>query len=651
MQTPSTFHRHHNIVMPDRFTYRFFIFLLIIPAQWLMLCESSEARQNQDTDSPVQLLYSGYHKVYFETANRQRFGSEIPLSLLRWELQPTIGLYGIPMSMNLLYTTEDNEPGSNAGMFQFGLSLSSDQIEQTIRDRIRNEMDQSVQQLLELDPSTATLDEVSAVTGRMDQLAGLEDALDTTPSKLDELRNLGLITSAERLALRFPMLGIGSSNPHYSKYMLQGVIINGFHAEYMPGRAYIGTNIGNIRRPAGLTGMSQFGVFENERRVYAGRVGIGRPFGRHIHLMGVFVDESRQDETLNGNLFTLPPEMKNVVTGLKFRMGAFSEALDLQGELAGSFLTRDPDAPESDEPYFSNIPVISSLINSNISSFMDVSGMTEANLRLAESGTRFRGGLQYIGPGYVNLAAPSLRNDRVEYYGGIEQPFFRRQMTMSANFRTEQNNLDRLKNFTRSSTRFDIQMALNFRDLPWLRLQFIPVTQKNKAVDSFFGSAGEFTYKTTIFNVFSGYTRPVGSVLSTTAVNLSTQFINSGLNNADATTVIFGLNQSIGFGSGTLNAGYQRFSFSRLETSLNRNDITLSGSYRMKGSWLNEAGFRNSGGENQVRITGIWYRSSLPVPLLGTLEVMIEHNRFANSTLGDSDFGQTRFTTSLTRSW
>lgn len=651
MQTLSTFLRLLNIVMSERFTYRLFKLLLLIPALWLIFSESADARQSQEQNGPVQLLYSGYHKVYFETANRQRFGSEIPLSLLRWELQPTVGFYGIPLSMNLLYTTEDGEPGSNAGLFQFGLSLSSDQIEQTIRDRIRNEMDQSVQQLLALDPSTAPMDEVSAVTGRMDKLAGLEEALGTAPSKLDELQGLGLITPAERLALRFPMLGIGSSNPQYSRYLMQGVVINGFHAEYMPGRAYIGTNIGNIRRPAGLTGMSQFGFFENERRVYAGRLGVGRPFGRHVHLMGVFVDESRQEETLDGNFFSLPPEMKNFITGIKFRTGTFSEALDIQGEIAGSFLTRDPDAPESDEPYFSNIPVISSLINSNISSFMDISGMIEASLRLPESGTRFRGGMQYIGPGYVNLAAPSLRNDRVEYFGGIEQPLFRRQMTLSANIRTEKNNLDRLKNFTRSSTRFDIQMALNFRDLPWLRLQLIPVTQKNEAVDPSFGSAGEFTYNTTIFNVLSGYTRTIGSFISTSTLNLSTQSVNSDIISADATTIILGLNQSIGFGAGAVTAGYQRFSFSRLETTLNRNDITLSGSYRVKGNWLNEAGFRNSAGENQVSIAGVWYRSSLAIPLLGTLDVMIEHNRFANSTLDNSDFGHTRFTTSLTRSW
>ncbi len=639
----------HNSMMYHRFTYRIILALAVIVIGTMVNGPVSHARQG--TGQPIRILYSGYHKLHFETVNRQRFGSGHPLTFMRWELQPTFGVYGVPLSMNLYYTTEDNNPGGNANRFQFGLSLSSDQLEQTLRERLQREKDESMQRLMEFEPSVITESEESKITDRINKLTDLQDNLDATSGRLDELQDLGLLSSPERLAMRFPMLGIGASHPQYSRFVMQGITVSGLHVEFMPGRAYLGTNIGSMRNPDGLPGFSRFGVFDNERKVYAGRVGYGRPFGRHFHLMGVFVDESGMEGTQNGNLSVRSPQMKNFISGLKFRIGAFREKLDLQGELAGSFITRDADAPEIDNKDLGNIPLISSLINPNISSSVDASGMLEAALRLPASGTRLRAGLQYVGPGYINLAAPALRNDLMEQMGGIEQTFFRRQMTLGANFRKERNNLDDLKSFTRTSTRYDLQLALNFRNLPWLRLQYIPVIQKNEASDQVFGAAGEFTYNTTVFNAISGYSMPVGTVVSTTTVNISGQFVNTDLHNADATSCIFGLNQSVGFGNANVNAGYQRFSFTRLESTLIRNDITLGGSIRILGSWSHETGFRNSAGENQVSVTGIWYRSSVPIRYLGTFEVMIENNRFTNSTLTESEFSLTRFSAALTRSW
>ncbi|TVQ10617.1 MAG: hypothetical protein EA364_12025 [Balneolaceae bacterium] len=597
------------------------------------------------------MLFSGYHKIHFETADRQRFGSEYPATFLRWELQPTVGLYGVPLSMNLLYTTEDNDPGGNAGRFQFGLSLSTDQLENTIRGRIQREMNTSMQQLMEHDPTTAIDSEISEIEGRMDELADLQANLDVTSGRLDQLQNLGLLSPAERFAMRFPVLGIGASYPQYSKYVMQGITVTGVHVEFSPGRAYLGTNIGNVRSPGGRAGFSRFGVFENERRVYAGRLGYGRPFGRHFHLMGVFVEESRMQETLNGSIGDGLPQAKNFIPGMKFRFGALGDMLDVQGELAGSFITRDTDAPELDDPNLGNIPLVSSLIDPNISSSADGAGMVEATLRLASSGTRFRSGLHYVGPGYVNLAVPSLRNDLREIMGGIEQSFYRRQMTLAANIRTERNNLNDLKNYTRTSTRYDLQLSLNFRDLPWLRLQYIPVIQKNKASDPVAAAAGEYTYNTTVINAISGYSVPIGNVISTTSVNISSQKSTTDLQSADASALTFGLNQNVGFGRAGVNAGYQRFSFTRLDDTLVRHDLTLGGSVRVLGMWLHEAGLRNSSGENQVRVTGLWYRSSIPIRYIGTLEVMIENTQFNNPALTDGSFAQTRFSTILTRSW
>jgi hypothetical protein len=626
-------------------TYRFFI---IAAFCWFCTPGAAEAQQNENR--PFQLLFGGYHKMHFETSNQQLFGSDIPLSFFRWELEPTVGVYGVPLSMNLLYTTEDNDPGGNAGRFQFGLSLSSEQLENTIRARIQGKMDESIQQMMELDPATAMDSEWAELEAGMDRLADLQASLDAGPGKLNELQDLGLLTTSERLALRFPVLGIGSSYPQYSRYVMQGITVNGFHAEYMPGNAYLGTNFGNVRNPRGSPGFSQFGVFNNDRRIYAGRVGYGRPFGKHIHLMGVFVDESSLEETLNGTVFPQNPLMKNVITGIKFRVDAIRSRLNLSGELAGSFITRDTEAPILDNQNYSSLPIISSLINPNSSSSADAAGLIEADMRFPDSGTRVRAGLNYTGPGYINLASPILQNDILEYSGGVEQSLFRRQMTMSVNFRTDRNNLDELKNYTRTSTRFDLQLALNFRNLPWLRLQFIPITQNNKASDIFAAASGEYRFNTTVINTVSGYTLPLGQILSTTIVNITRQVTDSDLAGANTSSFTFGLNQNAGIGNTNIGAGYQRFSFTRLENTFVRHDLTLNGSIRVLNSWLHEAGFKNSSGAQQVTVTGFYYRTSIPIRYLGTLEAMVDNSRFSNDLLMGAD-GQTRFSMALTKSW
>ncbi len=650
MRMPWKFRPPGNFEMHDQFTYRQPILVLLFAAGCLLCADPAAARQDQNTSRPIQLIYGGYHKMYFETANRQHFGSLHPLTLMRWELQPTVSAYGIPLSMNLFYTTEDNNPGGNAGQFRFGLSLSSDQLERTLRDRIQNEMHQSEQKLMDYQPSVMSEADRSQISDRMNQLTDLQHNLDVSTGRLDQLQHLGLINSTERLAMRFPMLGIGSAYPQYSRFVMQGVTVSGFHVEFIPGRVFLGTNIGRVRNPVGAPGFSGFGAFDNDRKLYAGRIGYGRPFGRHVHLMGVLVDESH-DAPFNENASDRHPQMKNFITGLKFRMGAIRDRLDLQGELAVSFLTRDTHAPEIVNDDIGSIPLLSSLIQPNISSSGDVSGMLDATLRLPGPGTRLRAGIQYIGPGYINLASPSLRNDLIEYLGGIEQLFIRRQVTISANFRTDRNNLDNLKSFTRTATRYDLQLALNFRDLPWVRLQYIPIQQKNKARDQTNGSVGEFTYNTTVLNAISGYSVPVGTLMSTTTVNVSGQFTSTDLHNADATSFLIGLNQNIGFGNASVNAGYQRFSFTRLESTMVRNDVTLGGTIRILGIWLHETGLRNSSGRDQVRATGLWYRTSIPIRYLGLFELMVDHNRFTNSMFSDSAFSQAKFSASLTRSW
>lgn len=87
--------------------------------------------------------FSGNAKIYGENCNRQGTGSEIPQRFATFELNPTLSIYGIPFSVPILLSTQNqsNMQSLNSFAFAFDPSTLKDLIQQRVEKEIEKVKD------------------------------------------------------------------------------------------------------------------------------------------------------------------------------------------------------------------------------------------------------------------------------------------------------------------------------------------------------------------------------------------------------------------------------------------------------------------------------------------------------------------------------
>jgi len=75
----------------------------------------------QNTPSAIQ--FHGTNKLFGQYSNSHGFGSEIPASYLRDDLQMTFTIYDLPFSARTFYTTEQKDYRQAINNFRFYLDV------------------------------------------------------------------------------------------------------------------------------------------------------------------------------------------------------------------------------------------------------------------------------------------------------------------------------------------------------------------------------------------------------------------------------------------------------------------------------------------------------------------------------------------------
>ena len=107
----------------------------LLPTLLLGLPGRQVYAQAQEPGHPP-LYVSGFSRMYFETSDHQRPGTQIPKTLFRWELEPTFFVYTVPFSLNLLYSTEDSQIGTDINGLALRFSFGTEKLEELVRQRI-----------------------------------------------------------------------------------------------------------------------------------------------------------------------------------------------------------------------------------------------------------------------------------------------------------------------------------------------------------------------------------------------------------------------------------------------------------------------------------------------------------------------------------
>lgn len=611
----------------------------------------------QDSDlKDLNLIFSGSNRIQMVTSNQTALGSTMPASYLRWELLPVISLYQIPFSGTVLYTTEDASVGTSASRFEFGLSLSTDRLENSLRQRIGGRVAELRAEIPGRDQAGEVRETVNEKQAQLQRLEALQRDFSQLPSHLDELQSLNLLSGMERMALRFPSLGIGATYPRFSPFTMQGVTVNGVAVEYQPGSFYTGVNAGRIRNqtlPGNFFGRP---TIDKKSNLYAVSAGLGRRFGNHLHLMGGFIEEEVPGSEISNGVFPAAEPQRNVMMGVRYRVSFFKRHIELEGDAAASALTRSPDAPVVGDLFFDKLPVVSSLLQPNSSTSGDVAARTKLIYRNSASGTRMHAETTYIGPGYTSLAVPFLQNDRLKLEGAVEQQLFNRVFTAGVQLHRERNNLNRFLNYTRTSNHSIFSLSATPSDLPFIRLQVQVGNQQNLDVENPTNRPGrddlpEFRYNNTIITAMSGYSFFMNGIVSTTNASFTHHNAAASFQGGDYTAQTFSIGELISFGRFGVSADYQRFQFTMDAISTIRQEVSLAGSVELFRSWNNEIGVRGTRFQGEISVTGAFYRASVPAWIFGTLQVRAEWDAFRSTQLAGGAFTRSYLQLVLVRTW
>jgi hypothetical protein len=607
--------------------------------------------------SPSLIQFNGTTRLWGQSSNRQGLYQSMPPSFLRWDLSSILSVYGIPISINALVTSEQKYTDQKINYFSIGLSQAD--LQQQIRLRLAQKVSelqelaqQKVQQGIEAltDSLRAYSPEKLKDLVQIDNIDKLRELQNLKPSDLErrmhELVDMGLTTATAGIASLFPTLALGTTFPQYSSLTLSGIPVTGVEVEFTPGPFYLAFTTGAVLEASpglgSLTSILTRSAFD--RRITAGRVGIGSKDDTHLYFTGVFGRDDAESLTRDSIDQRITPKA-NTVLGSEGKLLLFDDRLSLQGEGAISLMTDDIEGAELTD---SGIPSwIQKMFKPNITSSYDYAFLFQGAYTLSESGTTLSGLVTRVGPGYTSMGVPYLRKDILRYEGKLEQKIFNRQASVSAYYRRDKDNLIPWKQSQTTVSALGVQMALNFRNLPYLRFSFAPLSQQNQSVtDSL-----KIENSISILSAMSGYTfRTDGGLVSSTNVSFIGQSGKTATAGGDYSNNNLMLNQSIGFDFPLSFSVTGGLTTTRIDTTKTRLvNIDFSGTYTALEVWQNTFGVSLT--RDAVKRTCFFFNSSVPLGQIATITAAFEKTAFEDPVTPDNNYNEVVFRFMLSRSW
>lgn len=365
---------------------------------------------------PVQ--FSGSASAYSELYDMEGAPQLRPNSTLRFTFNPTLSIYGMPLSLNLFVSSEESN----------------------IRQALNKWR-------IFLQPSRLLRDMVNA-PGFVFSISGIE---------------------------------IGTCSPQFTPLTLSGIPVTGGAFEMNPWILYMAGAAGRVQRGVEASD-STVAAYERTLYSARFGFGKKKGTHLYFTFLHAGDDTSSINPyvlPLPGDSDTvevLVPQ-ENFVGGVELQL-AFGEHFTVLSELAASQHTRDirmpklvlPDAPAWALDFF----------NPRMSSSFDFAVAVKPVITLQS--TRLWGGWKMIGPGYRTFGVPRLRTDNLTMEVGIQQVLFNNGLSLSASYKNEHDNLIGNKSSTTYFTSYAFILGVNFMNIPYVQVMYSPVYQSNDSL-------------------------------------------------------------------------------------------------------------------------------------------------------------------------
>jgi hypothetical protein len=505
--------------------------------------------------------FIGSYNITGQHTSRQSTGSEMPRNFANLSFDPTLIVYGIPFSFNLYLASQQVESRQNMNSFVF-----------------------------------------------------LFDPMILKDMNEQKIRENKHVAGYLKALSYFETLGLGETYPNYSKYTINGTKVTGADLEFNPGLLYFAAS--------GLMNLRAIPETNFSRKLLAGKIGIGGKEKSHFHFTVMKAWDNENSLSASQITNDIAPQ-ENVLVGVDGKLKLLNDKLIFEGEAVGSMLTRDirsPDLVSEDFPGF-----LKSILDPKISSSFDFMYTFKASYDIEQSQTKLSGEYILVGPGFTSLGAPNVMKDKAGFKFRIEQDFLEKLIQILAFIQRDENNVAPMNPLTSTYAKYGVNLRLNFKDLPYIILDFRPNSVYNDAnVDSL-----KIDNSTSVFSLITGINNYNENYVNSTNLFVSTQNSSSFSGIGDYSIVNFVLSNSLSFvkfpWSVTGSLGY---TINSSDSNANIVSLDLGNSYTFFNIWNNVLGINYTLEEEKNSKVRFYYTSSIPLWDLATFNFNVEKSLY-----------------------
>lgn len=485
--------------------------------------------------------------------------------------------------------------------------------------------------------------ELKTLTDKYEQYKDLNDKISKAKKYADKdlikdpkfltqgLKSLDIMSKGEEWLNGFEAITVGNSYPYYSRYTLRSLNVNGIHVEWNPGQIYLAAIYGQSARQAFNSEVQNPDITLGQTTT-AAKLGYGAITGNHLHLSWIEIKDRMSSDSLNN----LRPAQSNRMIGLDGQWSILQGNVTLGGEWTSSLFNRDRSL-DQDQDVSSENSLSFALGELNSSSSLDQAWRAFGDFRLFKGNTVLSTNIERVGAQFVSLGAPALLNNLLRWRAELKQQFFKKQLSVSAFARQDDNNIDPLLVSSQSTIRsYGISGSLRLKKGPMITASFAPYAQRNEVLST----QEEFDSKATSTQVLISYPIQWGRQLQTsTQLTFQHQDMNSNIPEIDYDLTMYGISQSVNWNrSGiTVNANYTP---NQLVNDVTQEVITLhaNANFELFRNWSNSFGWQYVSITNQENRNGFFYNSTYPITQWLTAEMRVQRNIYQQLTDANLDY-------------
>ena len=461
--------------------------------------------------SPAPLSITGRARHTLASENRRGTLSKAPVRFDRLQVDPTIHLFGVPLELSLLLTTEQSLRGSDISRGALGTRDVRRGLNVALQQRIDEEIG-----ALEASLDSASVDSLrvlmsadsSAIAARIAELETLADVEDADEN-LEALQRLNMLTPEQQMLARFPSFGFGKVAPSFGALLFDRVTINGGAFEFNPDNVYVAAAVGKVLREVDPTVLEAesltadsarladplLSVVEFHRTLYSMRLGYGRRHGSYVALTGLYADDDEQSRALQaianrpvvrlveridslGEIIAVDTVLeanrllgrqRNYAFGGVGRLELEGAGLALDGEFNLSWFDDDANRPaQSQVPIPQGLPEF--LRSDSVLTDFDFAVRADWTPPVAEAGT-INAGIRYVGGGFRSVGVAGLRTDVLRADARYDNLMLDRQLRLGLRYSHEEAGYKDSSNTSRIDA-VGASIELRLRGLPALTVGY-----------------------------------------------------------------------------------------------------------------------------------------------------------------------------------